>query len=490
MDTRALVFVLALGGSAGVGAALTVRDALPASPVVRGLSIGERFLPDGASPAAWLEARRDALRARVVRLRHDDVELISTLGEVGVAIDVGETLAAAQRVGHEGPWARRLREARRARRGGIDVPLVWAVDEARARALLERLAPQVYRMPADARLDLANRRKIPEQAGRELDIDASLAALRAGDHDDEELIELPVRYIAPAVGVDDLVSVDVSRVVAAYETKFKRHGKEAGRAVNIKAAASKIDGTIVAPGETFSFNAHVGPRTRKNGFTIAPEILGDETVPGYGGGTCQVSSTLYAASLFGALDTPDRQSHSRPSAYIPMGLDAMVTYPESDLKVRNTLPFPVMIHAYLPEPTVLRVEILGGDPVAEVDHRISAEHTDDFIRRIYVKSELSEGKVKRHQKGSCGYDVRSHVTLRYKDGRADERRYTSEYKPAPEVFWVAPDYDRSALPELSEHAKAVEELQEGETPSAEGQAPSAEGQGDGPAVGQGDGFSM
>ncbi|WP_437954943.1 VanW family protein [Sorangium sp. So ce119] len=484
MDTRALVLVLALGGSAGVGAALAVRDALPASPVVHGLSIGERFVPDGASPAAWIEARRDALRVREIRLRHDDVELTATLGEAGVEVDVGETLAAAQRVGHEGPWARRIREARRARRGAIDVPLVWAVDEDKARALLERLAPEVYRAPRDARLDLANRRKIPEQAGRELDVDASLKALRAGAHEsyeEEERIELAVRTIAPAVVVDDLVSVDVTRVVAAYETKFKRHGKEAGRAVNIKNAASRIDGTILAPGETFSFNAHVGPRTRKNGFTIAPEILGDETVPGYGGGTCQVSSTLFAASLFGALETPDRQSHSRPSAYIPMGLDAMVTYPESDLKIRNTLPFPIMIHAYLPSPTVLRVEILGGDPVAEVVHQVDAEHTDDFIRRIYVKSELSEGKVRRHQKGSCGYDVRSYVKVRYRDGRVGERSYTSEYKPAPEVFWVAPDYDPSALPELPEHARAVEELQEGEVP-AEAQAP--------PAEAQGDGFSM
>lgn len=469
MGTRAVVLVLALGASAGVGAAVAAREVLPSSPVVRGLSIDERVVPDGASPAAWLGARRDALRERVVRFHHDDVEFTATLGEAGVEVDVAATLAAAERVGHEGPWSRRIREARRARRGEIDVPLVWSFDEGRARAFFERLAPHVYRAPVDARLDLANRRKIPEQPGRELDIEASIEALRAGSHEEEEVVTLAVRHIAPAVAVSDLVSVDVSKVVAVYETKFKRHGKEAGRAANIALAASRIDGTILAPGETFSFNARVGPRTRKNGFTIAPEILGDEMVPGYGGGTCQVSSTLYAASLFGALDTPDRQSHSRPSAYIPMGLDAMVSYPESDLKIRNTLPFPIMIRAYLPTPTVIRVEILGGDPVAEVEHHIEAEHTDDFVRRIYVKSELSDGKVHRQQKGSCGYDVRSYVTLRYKDGRISERSYLSEYKPAPEVFWVAPDYDPSSLPPLSEHTKTVEELYEQESPAPEGQ---------------------
>lgn len=462
--------MVALGGAAGIGAAFVVRDALPASPVVRGLSIGERVAPEGVPIADWLRERRDALRSRVVRLHHDEIEVPATLAEVGVEVDVEATLARAALVGHEGSWARRLREARRARRGEIDVPLVWSFDEERARAFFNDLAPRIHRAPVDARLDLANRRKIPEQPGRELDVERSIEALRAGRYDEDERVELATRSVAPAVTVADLVDVDVSRIVASFETTFKRHGKEAGRARNIEVAASKIDGTVLAPGETFSFNAHVGPRTRKNGFTIAPEILGDETVPGYGGGTCQVSSTLYAASLFAGLDTLDRQSHSRPSAYIGMGLDAMVTYPESDLKIRNTLPFPIMLRAYFPKSTVLRVEILGGDPIATVEHRITAEHTDDFVRRIYVKSELANGKVHQHQKGSCGYEVKSFVTVRYHDGRVSHRSYTSEYKPAPEVFWVAPDYDASALPPVPEHAKAVEEyLEEAIALEVEGQ---------------------
>jgi vancomycin resistance protein YoaR len=471
VGTRAFLVVLALGASTGVGAAVALREALPTFPVARGVSIGERVVPDGASPASWLAARRDALRARLVHFRLDDLDLPATLGEAGVEIDVEATLARAQRVAHEGPLLSRMREARRARRGAIDVPLVWSLDEQRARALFQRLAPAVYRAPVDARLDLAQRQKVPEREGRALDVEGSLAALRSGAHEDEETVELAARPLSAAVGVADLVRVDVSKVVASYETRFANRGKEAGRALNIANAVSKIDGTVLAPGELFSFNQHVGPRTRQNGFTEAPEILGDETVPGFGGGTCQVSSTLYAASLFGALETTDRQSHSRPSAYIGMGLDAMVTYPESDLKIRNTLPFPIMIHAYLPGPNAIRVEILGGDAVARVEHRYDAEHTDDFVRRIYVKSDLAAGKVKRHQKGSCGYDVKSSVTIHYRDGRTRELSYVSEYKPAPEVFWVAPDYDAASLPPLSEHAKAVEEHVEGDRVAGEGGQP-------------------
>ena len=93
------------------------------------------------------------------------------------------------------------------------------------------------------------------------------------------------------------------------------------------------------------------PRTLERGFTWAPEIQGDEMTTGVGGGTCQVSTTLHIAALFGALEILERQGHSHPSAYAMMGLDATVSYPSTDLKFKNTLPFPVMIHAYLPKPT-------------------------------------------------------------------------------------------------------------------------------------------
>src|SRR5690606_15307022 len=97
----------------------------------------------------------------------------------------------------------------------------------------------------------------------------------------------------------DLTRVDVGRVVASFETTFSLWGSGAGRAVNIANAARKIDGIVLSPGEVFSFNERVGPRTQENGFTMAPEIQGDETVNGWGGGACQLASTLYAAALFG-----------------------------------------------------------------------------------------------------------------------------------------------------------------------------------------------
>jgi vancomycin resistance protein YoaR len=451
-----IALVVGIGSCTGAAVGGAAHAVWPESPLVRGLFVGERVVPRGCSPASFLSARRDEALGRRVRLRAGDQVFEATLGAAGVSIDVAATLGRAEAIGHEGPLRRRLAEAANARRGLVEVPLAWLTDEAQARALLSTFAPFVARPATDARLDLEKHAKIPDIPGQELDVDASLAALVRGSHEDEEMIELVVRPVSARFTLEELARVDVSKIASAFETTFVTWGTGAGRAVNIRNAASHIDGTVLAPDDVFSFNDKVGPRSRERGFALAPEIQGDELTPGYGGGTCQVSSTLHAAALFGAMDVVERQSHSRPSSYTKMGLDATVVYPSSDLKIRNSLPYPVMIHAYLPKPTALRVEILGGDPVARVDYSYGVANTEDFVRRIRVKPELAPGRVIRHQKGSCGADVTSIVKLTFLDGRVEERHYYSGYRPAPEVLWVAPGLSEGDLPPLPEHAKGVE----------------------------------
>src|SRR5262249_16045223 len=148
-----------------------------------------------------------------------------------------------------------------------------------------------------------------------------LAELRKGTHEDQEVIQLITHRVSAKVTVEQLTRVNIEKVVSAFETTFSLFGTGAGRAVNIREAASRFDGVVLSPGQMFSFNDVVGPRTRDRGFALAPEIQGDEMQMGFGGGTCQASSTLHVAALYGALDIVERQAHSRPSSYTQMGLD-------------------------------------------------------------------------------------------------------------------------------------------------------------------------
>src|SRR3972149_5007316 len=128
-------------------------------------------------------------------------------------------------------------------------------------------------------------------------------------------------------------AIDETIELSSYKTKYASKEKFYNRASNIELVASKINRTVIEPGNEFSFNNTVGPRTIENGYKKATVIFLGEKTEGVGGGTCQVSSTLYAASMLGRLKVTQRTSHSRPSDYIPKGFDATVSYPALDLKI-------------------------------------------------------------------------------------------------------------------------------------------------------------
>ena len=135
-------------------------------------------------------------------------------------------------------------------------------------------------------------------------------------------------------------------VLASYTTEYPESGQNAGRAWNIALATRHLDGVVLAPGETLSFNERVGPRGLGEGFRRAPELLDGDRVEGIGGGVCQVASTLYAAALDAGLEIAARAPHSRPATYAPAGRDATVSYESAiDLKLTNDLPFPVRLAA-------------------------------------------------------------------------------------------------------------------------------------------------
>jgi vancomycin resistance protein YoaR len=456
-----------LCGAAGGLCALVVSVAVATGGVVRarvgGSSLALGVTIDGRRPAGdegigpWLETRRGQLGGEELALFHEGKWWFPTRAELGVELDVAATLEAAARATHApGPLVA-LRRAL-AHDTPLDVPLVFRVDAARARDKLATLAPDVRREPINARLDLGSRTTVPDSPGAELDVDKTLDEivtrkdnLRGGD-----VVSLVTRPITPAITTADLGNIDLSKILSAQETTFTLWGSGYNRMINIRTAAAKLDGVVLGPGEMLSFNQAVGERTLEAGFALAPEIVDDELQDGVGGGTCQVASTLHAATLFGALEIVERQSHSRPSSYIQPGLDATVAWGKVDLKIRNNRSEPILIHAFLSKPTALRVELLGATPTAKVEYRYGASGYRDFWRRVTQKNHFAPGKVVRKQKGKRGFHATSIVTTTFADGGQTERMYGSEYRPVPEVFWVGPGFDEAELGELPEGVTRVQ----------------------------------
>ena len=145
-------------------------------------------------------------------------------------------------------------------------------------------------------------------------------------------------------------------VIGSYQAISQ--STNADRAENLRLAAGAIDGVVIQPGETFSFNDHVGDVEQDSRYRAAPVIVGGETVEGAGGGICQVSTALYIAALKADLEIVERHPHSIASDYAPVGLDATLVYGTMDLRIKNASEDPMRIKAMAVGQTV-EVSIIG-----------------------------------------------------------------------------------------------------------------------------------
>lgn len=448
--------VAALLLTVGVAGAGLSAHYLPGAYVLPGLSIDGERVPDGADAAkvrTLVEARAASLAARKVELALPGTEapvLASTLGELGLKVDIEATVAVAARIGKGGdPWSR-VEASRQARAGQIDVPLQVHIDRDVAFPKLDAVKETADTEAVSARLDLDKHATIPEKEGRYVDPDGTVARLEAFARERQvksDRVELPIATFAPRISAAYLKNLDISTVMAEYETFFSRGGDQKRRGKNIDNASQKLDGLVISPGEMISFNTVVGERSEANGFQKSWEIFKGEMVEGVGGGTCQAASTFHAAAFFAGFDVLERLPHSRPSAYIPMGLDSTVVYPGVDLKVRNPHPFPVVVHAKT-EGGKLRVELLGKMRPVEVSFGRELVSTIAYKRKIVEEPSLTGKKVLVKQHGIKGYRIKRSRLLKYPDGTSKKEEANDFYPATTEIYHVPVGFDVAQLPAL------------------------------------------
>lgn len=249
---------------------------------------------------------------------------------------------------------------------------------------------------------------------------------------------ITAQILATALPIDNPKIKDFE--LSQYSTQFKIDD-EFNRADNIKLAVKILNGTIIEPHQKFSFNESVGERTEVKGFKKATVLFMGMKRKGLGGGICQVSSTLYAAVMYGGLDIVQRTSHSRPSNYIKKGLDATVSFPELDLKFTNPFDVPIMIVAYVDAIEVdnkikgkLLISIVGIEsPFKKVRHLFVAGPSIPYTQKIIKAPYLKEPRIK--QKGKDGVPGTSKWIYTGRDKSTKVIKKVSTYKPVIEVWY-------------------------------------------------------
>lgn len=402
-----------------------------------GLRLGDVDVGGLEGAALWAAADLAAQTAldRPLRLRAHDEEVMVTPRQLGAVPVLEDALDSVVAVGRAGDLLENLRERAAAARGELKVAVGYRLTEEQALVQLTDLAPRVERPSLPTRLDLERRRVEPARAGSTLLAYDSLSAVAIGLAHGADAIELVVEPKAP-VAEDPLADVaadlDVSTVLGSFDTPYHDDATQRDRNHNLKVGAAKLDGTVLLPGESFSFNDVVGPRTAEEGFRYAPGITAGEVVDVLGGGICQVSSTIFGAAFFGGLEVVGARPHSRPSSYVDMGMDSTVVYPSIDLKLKNGFDFPVVLHMTVSQGKV-RAEVLGARRPYQVAFERSLQEVVPFKTVWRDDDGLRTGTTAVAQRGMRGFKLERRRKL-YQAGKlVGEESWELWYPPTTEI---------------------------------------------------------
>jgi len=282
------------------------------------------------------------------------------------------------------------------------------------------------------------------QTGLKVDVEATVdAALAQLASDSYGKVTVVVNETAPSVTAAELASRVA--LISSFTTEFET--KEAGRTHNLNLACQKLNGIQIADGETFSFNDVVGPRDEANGWKEAHVIIGGTRYEdGWGGGICQVSTTLYNALLRTGQDFANfsRVNHSIPSGYVERGLDATVAYGSKDFKFKNTSGSTIYIVAYtsdLDQRTgKLTFKIYGQALPEGTEYRVYSKTVQTLDppepEIIYDPTEPPSYKQEL-QKERKGYVVEVYrEKLVNGESQGSELLYTDTYKPVQGIYTV------------------------------------------------------
>jgi vancomycin resistance protein YoaR len=386
---------------AGADAALLAAAAAPAGTAVR-FPIGER--PPGVTPEA-----AQAAAERAATLLRAPVEVTAGSGRADLRpADLAPLVRTQVAAGQ----------------------LRLALDAAGLDRLLRREARFAYTEPRDARFQLAGSsvRIVPGVAGLEVaPRKAAAAVLDAGTDGSDRSAALPTTVTQPDLTTKEAKALGVKEVMSTFTTTF--NSGDVPRVHNIGLIAAAVHGSLVRPGQVFSMNAATGQRTAAKGYRTAHVIQNGEIVDGLGGGVCQAGTTMFNTAFFAGLPVAERRNHSLHISHYPMGRDATLDWPGTDLKFRNDSPYGIYITSRA-TPSTLTFTFWSTSRGYKVTSSTSA--ASNFRApptRFEDDPTLPKGKEVVEEAGSSGFDVT--VSRTVAKGGAVVRRdsFVSNYSP-------------------------------------------------------------
>ena len=324
----------------------------------------------------------------------EDDELIITRGKEGVVISTDTLLSEVKEMLND------IHETENIIEIPVETKTPQEID-------VDKIHSEVYQEPQDAYYTKDPFTVYPEVEGIDFDVEKAKEMI-AAEVKDEYVIDLIITK--PEVTIEDIGTEAFPDRLSTFSTRYDASDKD--RTTNLVLACKKLNGKVIMPGETFSYNAALGPRTYAAGYRNGKIYENGQVVDGLGGGICQISSTLYNAALMSDMEIVERRNHQFVTSYVDKGRDATVVYGLTDFRFKNTRTYPVRLVASA-KGGVATVSVYG---IKEADREYTYSFRTDVISTIpyttkYVEdSSLSAGKEVVTQKGTNGLVCKTYMT--------------------------------------------------------------------------------
>lgn len=265
------------------------------------------------------------------------------------------------------------------------------------------------------------------KAGENLDLPAGVGTT----------VEVTVREISPLVTTENINTMGIVEIIGEGTSNFK--GSPVNRRFNIANGAQKLHGIVIAPGETFSLTKTLNEVSARTGYRAELVIKGDKTTPEFGGGLCQIASTVFRAALSSGLPIVERRNHSYRVSYYepPAGMDATIYMPNPDLKFKNDTGHHILIQAAI-DGDILKFTFWGTKDgrVAENSAPVIWNITSPAPTKLVETLDLPVGKKRCTETAHKGADVYFDYKVTYPGQEPKIQRFNSHYRAWQEVCLV------------------------------------------------------
>lgn len=414
--------------------ALSLQDAIYEGVVIGDISVGGLSQQEARDKVASVWSIRSA---EPLRLIYGDKEWSLSADELELTIADDELVRQAYQVGRHGNIYTQFKERYLTANQGYTIPFRININSDKLNALLTTISKTIDREPQDAALIVKGQSVIliKDKIGKKVDIKKTGHNIISDiTSQQKRLVNLVVEEKIPEIRTNDLEGID--SVYASYTTEFSLADRN--RADNIILAAKSVNNIIVRHGESFSFNEKVGLRLKERGYKMAPGYINGVLVPDWGGGVCQVTTTMYNAALLADMTIDERTSHFRPPGYVPLGLDATVADNYLDFKFRNTTTGNIFIKTNI-DGNSITVTILGKkhEMMPEIEIITADKKVIEPKTIIKQDDKLELGKRVVEAEAEKGFIV-SVYRIKKRNGKEIGREFISydEFTPVDSVIRV------------------------------------------------------